>query len=69
MEATKDEQLMATKEETGEQEWEHLISLFKKVKVTTSFVDKQEMEPGYLEFQKEIDRKRQEPQEPKPTGK
>jgi hypothetical protein len=46
-----------------------LISLFKKVKVTTSFVEKLEKEPGYLEFLKEVDLKRHELQKSKPTRK
>jgi len=58
MESTKNAQAMATKEETEEQNWEHLISLFMKVKVTTSFVEKLKKESGYLEFQKEVDIKR-----------
>ena len=59
MEAGKDTQVMATIEETEEQEWDHLISLLKKVKVATSFVEKLEKEQWYLEFQKEVDLKRQ----------
>jgi len=50
---------MATKEETEEQNLEQLINLLKKVKVTSSFVEKLEKEPGYLEFQ-QVDLRRQE---------
>lgn len=49
---------MATNEEIEEQNWEHLISLFKKVRVKTSFVEKPEKEPQYLDFHKEVDLKR-----------
>jgi len=69
MEATKDAKVMATREETEEHEWERLISLFKKVKVSTSFVEKLEKELGYLEFQKGVDLKRQELQKSKPIRK
>jgi len=50
METTKDAQVVTIGNESEEQEWELLISLFKKVKVTTSFVDKLEKEQGYLNF-------------------
>jgi hypothetical protein len=69
MEATKDAHVMEIREEIEEHEWEHLISLFKKVKVMTSFLEKLEKEPRYLEFQKEIDLKRHELQKSKPTRK
>jgi len=59
MEVTKYTQIITTREETEEEEWEHLVLLFKKVKVKTSFLEKLEKEPLYLEFQKEVDLKRQ----------
>jgi len=58
MESTKSTQSMATKEETEEQNVEQLINLIKKIKVTSSFVEKLEKEPGYLEFQQEVDLRR-----------
>jgi hypothetical protein len=58
MESTKIAQSMGNKEDMDEQNWENLISLLNKVKVTTSFVDKLEKELGYLEFQQAVDLKR-----------
>ena len=49
---------MATGEETEEQNLEQLVKLLKRVKVTSSFVEKLEKEPGYLEFQQEVELKR-----------
>jgi len=69
MESTKDAQVMTTKEEMEEQKWENLISSFKKIKVSTSFVENLEKEPWYLDFYKEVDLKRQELQKSKPTEK
>jgi len=60
---------MTTKEENEEHNLEQLISLLKKVKVTSSFVEKLEKEPEYLEFQQEVDRKRQELLKSKQVGK
>jgi len=60
---------MAIKEETKEQNLEQLIKLLKKVKVTSSFVESPEEEPGYLEFQQEVDRKQQEFLKSKQVGK
>jgi len=69
MDETKSAQSMATKEETEEQIFKQLINLLKKVKVTSSFVEKLEKEPGYIEFQQEVDLKRQELLESKQVGK
>jgi hypothetical protein len=60
MESTKSTQSMATKEETEEQNMVQLINLLKKIKVISSFVEKLEKEPGYLEFQQEADLRQQE---------
>ena len=60
MESTKSTQSITTKEETEEHNLEQLINLLKRVKVTSSFVEKLEKEPGYLEFQQEVDLKWQE---------
>jgi len=60
---------MATKEETEEQNLEQLITLLKKVKVTSSFVEKLVKEPRYLIFQQEVDLKRQELLKSKQAGK
>jgi len=59
---------MAAKEEIDEQNLEQLITLLKKMKVTSSFVGKLEKEPGYLEFQQELDLKRQELMKSKQAG-
>jgi uncharacterized glyoxalase superfamily protein PhnB len=69
MESTKNTQSMTAKEEMEEQNLEQVITLLKKVKVTSSFVEKLEKEPGYLEFQQEVDLKRQELQKSKQAGK
>jgi len=58
MDSTESTQPMATGEETEEQNLEQLVKLLKRVKVTSSFVEKLEKEPGYLEFQQEVELKR-----------
>ena len=60
---------MAINEETKEQNLEQLVKLLKKVKITHSFVEKLEKEPGYLEFQQEVELKRHELLKSKQAGK
>jgi len=60
---------MVTKEVIEEHNLEQLITLLKKVKVTSSFVEKLEKESGYLEFQQEVELKRQELLKSKQAGK
>jgi len=50
MDSTKITQPKAINEEAKEQNLEKLLKLLKKVKVTSSFVEKLEKEPGYLDF-------------------
>jgi len=51
---------MAAKGEMEEHNLEQLITLLKKLKMNASLVEKLEKELGYLEFQQEVDLKRQE---------
>jgi len=69
MESTKSTQSMTTKEETEEQNLEQLINLLNRVKVTSSFVEKLETDPEYLEFQQEVDLRQQELLKSKQAGK
>ena len=60
---------MAINEETEEHSLERLVKLLKKVMVTSSFMEKLEKELGYLQFQQEVELRRQEFLKSKQGGK
>jgi len=60
MELTKYYKQWQLKRKEISKSWDNLISLLKKVKVTTSFLNKLEKELEYLEFQREVELKQQE---------
>jgi len=68
MESTKSTQTIAINKETKEQDFEWLIKLLKKVNVTSSFVKNLDKNPGYLEFQQEVELRRQELLKSKQAG-